>query len=139
MKELKFITVEQVIAFNQAISESERAPHSVTNRPNLESAMGASFYFDSESGFLHGTIPEIAATLCYKIAKNHPFLDGNKRTAAVAALVFLELNDINIEFEEYDDADTEFSRIIISFVENTTSLDELKEWFNKHVKSKAYD
>lgn len=129
MKDLKFITVEQVIAFNQEISKSENATHSLTNRSSLESAVGASFYFQVDNGFMHGSIPEVAAAICYKIAKNHPFLDGNKRTAAVAALVFLELNDYDIEFEEYGDADTEFSREIISFVENKTNLDDLKNWF----------
>lgn len=129
MKDLKFITVEQVIAFNKEISKSENATHSLTNRSSLESAVGAAFYFDVEDGFMHGSIPEVAAALCYKLAKNHPFLDGNKRTAAVAALVFLELNDYDIEFAEYADADTDFSRVIFDFVENKTELDDLKKWF----------
>jgi death-on-curing protein len=129
VKELKFITVEQVIAFNKEIIESENATHSLTNRSSLESAVGASFYFDAEDGFMHGSIPEVAAALCYKLAKNHPFLDGNKRTAAISALVLLELNDYEIEFEEYADADTEFSREIFNFVENRTDLDDLKGWF----------
>jgi death-on-curing protein len=131
VKDLKYITVEQVIIFNQGISKSENATHSLTSRSSLESAVSASFYFQVDNGFIHGTIPEVAAALCYKIAKNHPFLDGNKRTAAIAALVFLELNEYNIEFEEYGDSDTEFSREIISFVENKTNLDDLKAWFIK--------
>lgn len=129
MKDLKFITVGQVITFNQEIIKSENATHCLTNRSSLESAVEAAFYFQTDNGFIHGSIPEVAAALCYKIAKNHPFLDGNKRTAAVAALVFLDLNDYDIEFEEYGDADTEFSREIISFIENKTNLSDLKNWF----------
>lgn len=37
-------------------------------------------------------IPALAATYAYGIAKNHPYVDGNKRTAAIACEVFLLLN-----------------------------------------------
>jgi death-on-curing protein len=42
--------------------------------------------------FLHRDIFEIAAAYLYPLVQNHPFVDGNKRAGAVAALVFLELN-----------------------------------------------
>lgn len=38
------------------------------------------------------TIPDKAAAYAFFLAKNHPFVDGNKRTAEAAMLVFLELN-----------------------------------------------
>lgn len=53
--------------------------------------------------FLHRDIFEMAATYLFSVAKNHPFADGNKRAAAFAALVFIELNgwrgDESREFE----------------------------------------
>jgi len=39
-------------------------------------------------------IIEVAAAYLFYICKNHPFLDGNKRTAMMAAIVFLRLNEI---------------------------------------------
>ena len=42
--------------------------------------------------FLHGNIYEMAAAYLFHIVKNHPFIDGNKRTGTVAAIVFLVLN-----------------------------------------------
>lgn len=42
---------------------------------------------------LHGTLVEIAAAYLYHLARNHPFVDGNKRTALAACLAFLWLND----------------------------------------------
>jgi death-on-curing protein len=42
--------------------------------------------------FLHGDLFEMAAAYPITLCQNHPFLDGNKRTAAVASLVFLDLN-----------------------------------------------
>lgn len=46
--------------------------------------------------YLHSDIFEMAATYLFHIVKNHPFADGNKRVGAVAALVFLELNGIEV-------------------------------------------
>jgi len=46
--------------------------------------------------FLNKDIFEMAAAYAYHISQNHPFADGNKRTALAAALVFLELNGISI-------------------------------------------
>lgn len=45
---------------------------------------------------LYGSIYEKAAQLCFGLLKNHPFVDGNKRTAAHAMLVFLELNGLRV-------------------------------------------
>lgn len=52
--------------------------------------------------YVHSDLFEMAAAYLFHIVKNHPFLDGNKRTGLVAALVFLELNSIEIEAEEDD-------------------------------------
>jgi death-on-curing protein len=42
--------------------------------------------------YLHTSIEEMAAAYLFHIARNHPFVDGNKRAALAAALVFLSLN-----------------------------------------------
>lgn len=42
----------------------------------------------------YGDLVEVAAAYLYYICGNHPFLDGNKRTAMMAAIVFLRLNDV---------------------------------------------
>lgn len=49
---------------------------------------------------LHGTLVEIAAAYLYQLARNHPFVDGNKRTALAACLAFLWLNDHELEAGE---------------------------------------
>jgi death-on-curing protein len=46
--------------------------------------------------FLHPDLFEMAAAYLFHLVQNHPFLDGNKRVGAVAALVFLRLNDRDI-------------------------------------------
>lgn len=46
--------------------------------------------------YLHQDLYEMAAVYAFHICKNHPFLDGNKRTGLVSALVFLEINGISL-------------------------------------------
>jgi death-on-curing protein len=55
--------------------------------------------------FLHPHIHEMAAAYLFHIVRNHPFNDGNKRTGAVAALVFLLLNGFDFDALEDDFAE----------------------------------
>lgn len=65
----------------------------------LKSALGmpAATY---SGEFLHTDIYETAAAYLFHLVKNHPFLDGNKRVGAVAALVFLLLNGHDLDAPE---------------------------------------
>jgi len=48
------------------------------------------------------TIPELAASLTYGLAMNHPFNDGNKRIAMIASFAFLEMNGMCMQASELD-------------------------------------
>ena len=50
-----------------------------------------------EGMYLHRNLYEQAAAYAFHICQNHPFVDGNKRTALASALVFLALNGIELE------------------------------------------
>ncbi len=47
--------------------------------------------------YLHADIYEMAAAYLFHIIQNHPFIDGNKRTALAVALVFLDINKIEVD------------------------------------------
>ncbi|MGH8631859.1 MAG: type II toxin-antitoxin system death-on-curing family toxin [Burkholderiales bacterium] len=47
-------------------------------------------------------LADLAAALAYALARNHPFVDGNKRTAAVCCETFLELNGAALEASDLD-------------------------------------
>ena len=49
--------------------------------------------------YAHEGLYAMAAAYLYHIASNHPFVDGNKRTALLAALVFLDINGISVEHD----------------------------------------
>jgi len=63
---------------------------------NLLSSAVAMPYASFSGDFLHEDVYEMAAAYAFHICQNHPFIDGNKRTALASALVFLELNGISI-------------------------------------------
>ena len=58
---------------------------------------------------LHPTLLEKAAVLCVRIAQNHPLLDGNKRLAWMAMVVFLDLNGVELHVEDDDAVETMLS------------------------------
>lgn len=67
----------------------------------LKSAIGMPFATYSGE-FLHTDIHEMAASYLFHIVMNHPFVDGNKRVGAVAALVFLAMNGYEFNAPEDD-------------------------------------
>jgi len=69
--------------------------------------------------YLHEDIFEMAAAYLYHITRDHPIVDGNKRTGAVAAMVFLAMNDVRI-----DAGEEELESIVRSVAEGTVSKSE---------------
>ena len=68
--------------------------------PGLLSSAAAQAGATVDGEYLHHDLHEMAAAYLYHIAMNHPFIDGNKRTAVVAALVLLDLNGIDVDRPE---------------------------------------
>ena len=74
--------------------------------------------------YLHTDIYEMAAAYIYHIIRNHPFIDGNKRTGAAASIVFLLMNGIDINAEE-----DSFENIILSAAEGKIDKAALAQYF----------
>ncbi len=66
----------------------------------------------------------LAASYAFGIAKNHPFLDGNKRTALVVAVTFLNLNGY-----DFDSPGEETYTQFLGLAEGTISEEDMAEWF----------
>lgn len=95
MSEPEFLTLAEVLVIHQVQIERFGGTHGVRDIGLAESAIAMpQAGFGGE--FLHGTAFEMAAAYAYHLAENQPFLDGDKRTALAAALVFLDINGIEI-------------------------------------------
>ncbi len=86
-----FLTLDEVLALHEDQITRYGGRRGVRDLGLLISALGTpSATFDGR--FLHDDLFEMAAAYLYHLARNHPFVDGNKRTAFAAALVFLWIN-----------------------------------------------
>jgi len=94
-----FLTMNQVFAAHKSLIETYGGTDGIREVGLLESALAMPMAAYGED-YLHADIFEMAAAYLYHITQNHPFLDGNKRTGAASALIFLALNDIELEADE---------------------------------------
>lgn len=123
-----------------ALFDSEREPMTVFgdhDRNLLESALAnPKQTFDGKD--LYPTIEEKAAILYYSLIKNHPFENGNKRTATATLIVFLNLNNYvlregGIEIENYlVDLATRVAKSEGSEYKNVL-MDEIANWLSKNI------
>jgi death-on-curing protein len=72
--------------------------------------------------------PALAAAYAFGVARNHPFLDGNKRTAWVLARLFLALNGVPLAYTPEDAI-----QAMLSLAAGELSEDQMAEWFRQRV------
>ncbi|MDG2004109.1 MAG: type II toxin-antitoxin system death-on-curing family toxin [Novosphingobium sp.] len=82
----------------------------------------------NRAGYGEADVAQLAAAYAFGIARNHPFVDGNKRTAAVVSETFLTLNGHALEASD--------ANLVVTFVAlaaGELSEDELADWFREHL------
>lgn len=95
MTEPSFLTLAEVVEIHADQLKRYGGQPGVRDVGLLESALAqpeASFGGE----WLHLTLHDMAAAYAYHLCHNHPFVDGNKRTALACALVFLEMNGVGV-------------------------------------------
>jgi death-on-curing protein len=94
----------------------------------LESALARAqnlfFYSDTKVD-----IPRMAASYAYGIATNHPFIDGNKRTALVVSQTFLAMNGFIFTGSFPDEYE-----VFIALAAGNLTEDQLAQWFAENTK-----
>ncbi len=73
-------------------------------------------------------LASLAEAYAFGIAKNHPFVDGNKRAALVAAYTFLALNDFELEATE-----PEAVTMVLGTADGSLSEEDLASWIRSHL------
>ncbi len=99
MQTPRFLSIDEVLELHEDQISSFGGTSGVRDEGLLESALAqpqATF----GGQLLHPTISEQAAAYLYHIAMNHPFIDGNKRTAFAVADTFLRLNGWTLNFTD---------------------------------------
>jgi death-on-curing protein len=78
--------------------------------------------------FLHSTIFHMAAAYGFHLCQNHPFLDGNKRTAGMAMFIFLKLNGLEPIATESD-----YYAVMMAVASGNMSKEQLADWLQTAV------
>lgn len=125
-RSLKFLSEAEIIAVNEEVVSSFGGLHGVRDLHLLHQAVArpkTSLRFKDA----YQTVFSKAAALFDSIIHNHPFLDGNKRTALFAAILFLEYNgwEINLKTKEA----VKFTRKAQS---EKLSVEEIANWLESH-------
>ena len=99
-----FLTLDEVLAIQAEQIQRYGGSEGLRDSDLLASAlaMPAATYGGE---FLHSTLFEMGAAYLFHICSNHPFLDGNKRTALASCLAFLWLNDLDVVADPAEIAD----------------------------------
>ncbi len=128
MQTPRFIQLSQVLNIHNRQINKFGGTSGIRDEGLLESALAqpqATF----GGQFLHPTLPEQAAAYLYHLAKNHPFVDGNKRTAFAVMDTFLRINGYRLDLS----ADATY-QMVLDVVEDRMSKEALGEFLQKHIK-----
>jgi death-on-curing protein len=118
-----FLTLDEVLAIHRDQNERYGGSDGVRDWGLLQSAIAMpAATFGGQ--FLHGDLCEMAAAYLFHLVQNHPFFDGNKRVGAVAAYVFLALNDTRLTA----DNDT-FADLVLTVACGETPKSAVAEFF----------
>lgn len=123
---MKYLTEEQVLFIHSRLIDETGGVHGVRDLGLLQSAVSRpKATFGSED--LYPDICHKAAALMESLIKNHPFIDGNKRTAITSAGIFLQRNGYILET-----AQRELEQFTLSVVTGKASFEDAVKWFEKY-------
>lgn len=125
---MEFLSKAAVIAMHRAVVDLYGGLHGLRDSALLESAIAQpQATFDGQ--YLHADVWAMAAAYGYHLCRNHAFLDGNKRIAAVAMGAFLDLNGCECAFDE-----VELYLTMISLAEGQLDKPALARWLQASAK-----
>ncbi|MEZ4671267.1 MAG: type II toxin-antitoxin system death-on-curing family toxin [Anaerolineae bacterium] len=126
---IRYITVDELIYINEQVAVSDEKIHTIVEGKRAVRDIGlldAAAARPASSAFgqdAYPTLQEKAAILLHAIARNHPFADGNKRTATIGALLLLAVNGLKVTWQ----AEDALARIIAT-AEGKTDARAFAEW-----------
>ena len=120
-----YLTVAEVLAIHDDQIERYGGASGVRDRGLLESAL-----FRPQTGYYVDLIEE-AAALWESLSQNHPFIDGNKRTAFAAMYTFLAINQARLTASAGDTEDF----LLNLYAIGSFDFDHLSQWLRSNVSS----
>lgn len=123
-----FFEYEQVVKLHSSLISKTGGMNGVRDENLLDSALKIPFQtFDGNN--LYPDVLEKASQLCYSLIEDHPFVDGNKRIGVHLTLLFLKLNNIELDYSQQELID-----FGLGIASGKISKNDIKEWIIKHRK-----
>jgi len=123
-----FLSADQVLAIHRRMIEEFGGDPTVRDYGLLESAV-AMPAAGMGGRFLHKGVAMMAAAYLFHLCRNHPFVDGNKRTALVSAEIFLMANGWRLAA-----TNTELERLTLGVAACEISKAEAAAFFRRHAR-----
>jgi len=123
--EPRWVSKRAVLALHDEQLAEHGGSGGIRDESLLDSALAKPmnvFAYESEADMFR-----LAASYAYGIARNHAFIDGNKRTALVVSILFLNRNGWDINSSKTDEYET-----FLHLAEGSLSEEELGSWFRRH-------
>ncbi len=117
-----YLSLEQVVEINVKMTELYGGLRGVRDLGALQAAVAR-----PQTGYYSDAIEE-AAALFESLSQNHPFLDGNKRTAITATIVFLTCNGYRVSF---NDAEA-YKWLMALYASSQVSKSAIEFWLRQH-------
>lgn len=124
---MKALSKRQILMLHSMLITQSGGMDGLRDEGLLESAINTPLQtFGGQE--LYPTVLEKAARLGYGLIHNHPFMDGNKRIGTHAMLVFLDINNITLSYEDND-----LIAAILRVASGDMDDSELLEWLKAHI------
>lgn len=121
-----FLSLEKVLEIHQIQIREFGGSDGLRDIGMLQSALAMpAAQFGGQ--YLHPGLHEMAAAYLYHLALNHPFVDGNKRVAAMATDVFLLMNGLLLTA-----TDTVWADFVLDVAQRKMEKDQIAEFLKKH-------
>ncbi len=124
---MRYLSFPEILHLHEVIISTSGGSRGIRDLNALESSLNQPrITFDQQE--LYQDIISKAATLCFSIVMNHPFIDGNKRTGHAAMETFLILNghEINANIEEQE-------KIILKMADGKIDKTKFISWLKSHI------
>ena len=123
-----FFEYEQVIKLHSSLIAKTGGIDGIRDEKLLDSALQTPFQTFGGNN-LYPDVLDKASQLCYSLIENHPFVDGNKRIGVHLALLFLQLNNIELNYSQQELID-----FGLGIASGKISKHGIKEWLIQHKK-----
>lgn len=125
---MRYPTLDELLTLHQLALDAYGGAAGLRDLGALQSALATprQVVFGEE---LYPTLADKAAILLYLLVQNHPFVDGNKRTALSACFWFLESNGYTLEVEGED-----LYQFTIAIASGKLDKDAVTAWMQEHLR-----